>query len=135
MLFSTHKSVLQFINRLLIPKYPCTLTHKHPIPSSQEILAPKNSHKQHLFTPYPKMAKHHFISLSYFRIFTHTFHKVTPTTYYTHILIIMGMIWHMEILFKHLLHQMDTLSLPSFHLNFSSFTCNNEDFNPCLLLL
>ena len=48
------------------------------------------------------MGKHHSISLQYFHIFTHTFHKVTPTTYYTHIFIIMGIIWHIKILFKHL---------------------------------
>ena len=72
---------------------------------------------------------------SLFHIFTHTFHKVTPTTYYTHIFVIMGMVWHVEILFKHLRHQMDTLSHPSFHPNFSSVTCNYEAFNPCLLLL
>ena len=40
------------------------------------------------------MAKHHFISLPYFHIFTHTFHKVISITYYTYIFIIMGMIWH-----------------------------------------
>ena len=31
------------------------------------------------------MAKHHFISLPYFHICTHTFHKVISTTYYTYI--------------------------------------------------
>ena len=31
------------------------------------------------------MTKHYSISLPYFHIFTHTFHKVTPITYYIHI--------------------------------------------------
>ena len=32
-----------------------------------------------------KMTKHYSIFLPYFHIFTHTFHKVTPITYYIHI--------------------------------------------------
>ena len=85
MLFPTYKSVTQFINQLLVHKYPFHLLKK-----SQHLKIAINSP---FSTSQLKMTKHYSISLPYFHIFTHTFHKVTPITYYIHIFFVMGIIW------------------------------------------